>query len=48
MEHTELLQIREMSFLFEMNPKYAKQYIESITQNKGTVSKFEQSPERKP
>lgn len=43
-----VIEIREMSFLFEMNPKYAKRYIESITQNKGTVSKFERSPERKP
>ncbi|KAL3345992.1 hypothetical protein AABB24_024777 [Solanum stoloniferum] len=42
-----VIEIREMSFLFEMNPKYAKQYIESITQNKGTLTKFERSPERK-
>lgn len=41
-----VIEIREMSFLFEMNPKYVKEYIYSITQNKGTLSKFEWSPER--
>ncbi|KAK4346899.1 hypothetical protein RND71_033238 [Anisodus tanguticus] len=43
-----VIEIREMSFVFEMNPKYVKQYISSISQNKGTLSKFEWSPERKP
>lgn len=43
-----VIEIREMSFVFEVNPKYVKQYIYSITQNKGTLSKFEWSPERKP
>ncbi|CAN4078803.1 unnamed protein product [Withania somnifera] len=43
-----VIEIREMSFVFEINPKYVKQYIYSITQNKGTLSKFEWSPERKP
>ncbi|XP_059293108.1 uncharacterized protein LOC132046486 [Lycium ferocissimum] len=43
-----VIEIREMSFVFEMNPKYVKQYIYSIAQNKGTHSKFEWSPERKP
>lgn len=48
MEHTALLQIREMTFMFEMNRKYVKQYIHSINQNKGRLDKFEWSPERKP
>ncbi|CAN4083367.1 unnamed protein product [Withania somnifera] len=43
-----VIEIREMSFVFEMNPKYVKQYMYSITQNKGTLGKFEWSPERKP
>ncbi|KAM3363061.1 putative protein isoform X1 [Capsicum galapagoense] len=43
-----LIEIREMSFVFEMNPKYVKQYIYSINQNKGALGKFEWSPERKP
>ncbi|KAK4368102.1 hypothetical protein RND71_011894 [Anisodus tanguticus] len=43
-----VIEIRDMSFVFEMNPKYVKQYIYSISQNKGALGKFEWSPERKP
>ncbi|XP_009798454.1 uncharacterized protein [Nicotiana sylvestris] len=43
-----VIEIREMTFMFEMNRKYVKQYIHSINQNKGRLDKFEWSPERKP
>lgn len=41
-----LIEIRGMSFLFEINQKYVRQYINSMSRNiKGKNSKFDWSPE---